>query len=318
MIFDDFDNDEMLCQNAAKPNKQSFKSFNFETSLDNELKNVKEGGDSETAKSLFEVFQIQLNERFFHIPNIPKPVLKPESIENLSKIENEPFELRIKECLEANLSGKLSLELSQQCSATQAKQNLQAMQEETFSSQSNSSNTISNLGKREGQQLEPKFSFKDHKSIGSLGVRRRNISNFFHTNSRNRTLRKKQRRVQGVSHNAPIYSSNDLVFDNSQNGQLAPKCFSQNSLFKDLVGNNEDNSINSLMSMDNIEERQKRKMSISESLCVICQRQFVLKDFVARIKACSHTFHKPCLEDWLAKAKASNQDCTCPQCFLTL
>ena len=69
MIFDDLEDDELFTPNNFERTKHSAKSVEFETSLD-ELMN-RENADNNADKplpTLFEVFQIQLNERFFNIP----------------------------------------------------------------------------------------------------------------------------------------------------------------------------------------------------------------------------------------------------------
>ena len=314
MIFDDFDNNDMP-NNVPLPRKINNTSLKFETSLDNEFLNKDEKFSGGSRKRLFEVFQVQLNERYFQMPNQrKKPVeLELASPESKAKSGHDNFELRVKEFCDAEPQcGKLSLELSKECSAKQALMNLEAMKEDTFSSESNSSRDGSQASGSHGKEV-PRISIRDARTIGSFGVRRRNISNFFQTKSRNRTLKKRYKKfnLSNAHEKLVAYSIDDLRPGCLHSGPVLRRIMSLENL---ISRHQRVESLGSLMSLDNLEERDKQRLGASGSFCFLCQKEFALRNFIAKTLTCGHLFHQQCLENWVSHAKHNKKQITCPEC----
>ena len=139
MIFDDLENDELFTPNNFERTKNSAHSMEFETSLD-EILNREQADQqpNQTPPVLYEVFQIQLNERFFNIPLPRKQGNVDPSIGDEPKAKTtNGFELKLKEAERVPDLDAVSLGLSQECDEQEKARNIEAMQQDSFTSNAN-------------------------------------------------------------------------------------------------------------------------------------------------------------------------------------
>ena len=73
----------------------------------------------------------------------------------------------------------------------------------------------------------------------------------------------------------------------------------------------EEVQLESFVSLDEIVNKPK-SIKAEEETCAICDREYVLKDFIARLCSCSHIFHKFCIDDHIKRSDPDNL--LCPQC----
>ena len=177
---------------------------------------------------------------------------------------------------------------------------------------------------------------RDAKSISSFMLKKRNISAAFNSKSRNRTQRKAHRKricddpnqqlSQPVLQQQPsgaglLHSICDL--GGSRRGEhLGSEPFRRaksvtnvtRECFRQLEVCGDGHSVESLISLENVEQARKRRMDVAGEQCRCGARDFGLKDIIARTLACLHVFHRDCLQAWVDGQFEAEAEVCCPQC----
>ena len=323
MIFDDLENDE-LTPPRFQPMRSRAKSSEFETSLDNLLNKKDEPPLAEqTTASLYEVFQIQLNERFCQLPLPEKYDSDEQSIKIPKRVEKECFQLNLKEATEhINESCKHSLGLSVACDESEMTKNLEALNKESLSS---SSNSLSNsqeqslaISKSQIKVVEV-ASIQENQSADTLIRPQRKNSNYVQPKSRHKILKKKARRfAEEQCKIEQPYSTEEFSQPNWLISDSATQLFSLRSLANLNIHAEKESGPQSLVSLDQLTDQLQPKMTMGKEFCRICHKQYILRDLIARIFVCEHHFHKQCLEEYLLEQERTGGKVTCPDCHRNL
>lgn len=92
---------------------------------------------------------------------------------------------------------------------------------------------------------------------------------------------------------------------------LWKKAKSANQIYGMCLEEDERIQLESFVSLDEIVKKPK-PLRAEDELCSICTKNYVLKDFIAKLCSCNHVFHKKCIDSWI---KQSNpEDLRCPLC----
>jgi hypothetical protein len=321
MIFDDLENDEMA-PGTLNHSKASAKSLEFETSLDELLLN-KQANEclGEYSLPLYEVFQIQFNERFFTIPRIGKDIVERVQSMCEHEVDREGFELRVKgdRLLPEELS-KMSFGLSQAGNEEERINNLKAMESDSFDSDSSDSSKISKEATNTKQHDRAKEGRASRRADSKPPVERlpekARISNCSLPKSSRRISKMKERllleRTPHVNH---CNSNQELGKSRHGAGLLLKKHFSMCSF--GINGNPDhidDEYLDSLVSLDFMGDKKHSEVNFAEEKCLLCRKSYFFKDLVARVLGCGHHFHKSCLEAAFEEMKASSEKALCPGC----
>jgi len=331
MIFDDLEDDELFTPNNFERTKHSAKSVEFETSLD-ELMNRENAVNNadKPLPTLFEVFQIQLNERFFNIPLAgKKDAPGPKTSDEPRAKNSNGFVLRLKEAENLPDPDKISLGLSQKCDAEEMQRNIKAMRQDSFSSHADSESDSSSDSDSEDSVEKVLFAEKSRDIAHALS----NFENPTEQNIEENPKRKTDNQRQSKSHHriskktekrtsdstVPWHPCSCKEFGNNARPVVERKNhFSLDSLSRLNLNMEECDEIQSLVSLDEIQEYAQPKFRFSNDACFICQKNYMPKELVARLFACGHHFHKSCLEAALGDWTQSNLSPECPQCKLKL
>jgi len=323
MIFDDLENDEFATPHF-QPTRGSAKSSEFETSLDNLLNKKDEAPMAEqTTASLYEVFQIQLNERFCQLPSPCKYDKDDKSIKLPKRVEKECFELKLKEPSEhIDESCKHSLGLSLACDEFEMAKNLEVLNKENLSSCSNSlSNSQEQsltLSKSKVKVVEA-ASIQENQSANTLIRPQRKNSNYVQPKSRHKILKKKTKRfAEEIYKIEQPYSTDEFFQPSWLISDSITQLFSLRSLANLNLHPEKESGPQSLVSLDQLTDNVQPKMTMGKEFCRICNKQYMLRDLIARIFSCEHHFHKQCLEEYLHKQEHAGDKITCPDCHTNL
>lgn len=331
MIFDDLENDEFFTPNNFERTKHSVKSVEFETSLD-ELLN-REHAENEADRplpTLYEVFQIQLNERFFNIP-LPGKQGNPDP-----RTSDEPkagnanaFELKLKEAEKLPDPDAISLGLSQKCDEEEMNRNIKVMQKDSFSSNLDSDSDSNSDSDSEDSVEKVLFGAKSK----DVEIPLSNLENPTEQNDDDNPKRKTDNQRQSKSHHRiskktdnrasdgalPWHPCSCKEFTNNTKVSVERKNhFSLDNLSRLNQHMEQCDEIQSLVSLDEIQEYFQPKFRFSNDVCSLCHKNYMPKELVARLLACGHHFHKPCLETALGDWAQSDDSPECPQCKLKL
>jgi hypothetical protein len=319
MIFDDLENDEL----AAPPYQQtkgSAKSSEFETSLDNLLNKKDDAPMAEqTTASLYEVFQIQLNERFCQLPSPDKYDKDEQSIQPPRRADKENFELRLKEASEhIEESCKHSLGLSLACDELERATNLEALNKESISSCSHSLNESQEpslaVSKSKAKVVE-EASIQENQSVDTFIRPHRKNSNYVQQKSRHKILKKKTKRFAEETYKIDQpYSTEEFAQPNWFISDSVTQLLSLRSLANLNLHPEKENGPQSLVSLDQLSDNPQSKMPLGKEFCRICNKQYMLRDLVARVMSCEHHFHKKCLEEYLQANERTADRIPCPEC----
>ena len=349
MIFDDFD-DEMLCD-TYQQTAPEIKDMEFETSLDNDMVEKHKLRENMDHSAFYEVFQIQINERFFL-----QPSSKPQDHKEVS-LKYPSFNSR--NALELGASSRPELILREQpqtmtywqnsfASISQPKNgptlivNPEAsglrLEELTSGSESNDceekmvedekdnrNEMTPSLGKADTLLKPENHIFKEAKSISSFLLKKRNVSALFNSKSRNQTLRKNNRKrindeviyKEQESKRALMYSICDFrISAETTSNSLIRRSRSVTNVTREIFkqADNDNKSVESLVSLENIENIKKRRMDVDGESCSVCEKAFGLNAIIARTLACLHVFHKECIKDCVDQQHRLGEEITCPSC----
>lgn len=348
MIFDDFDDDEMLCdtyqQAAPEP-----KDMEFETSLDNDMVEKHKLRENMDHSAFYEVFQIQINERFFlqssskaqdyKEVSLKYPSFNSRNVLELAAASSRP-ELILREQPQTmtywqNSFASISQPKNGPAPLTKPESSGLRLEELTSGSESSEHEEKAvedkremtpSLGKADMLFKPENCTFKDVKSVSSFLLKKRNVSALFNSKSRNQTLRKNNRKRindeapfnEQESRRALMYSICDFrVSAETTSNSLIRRSRSVTNVTREMfrqVDNNDNKSVESLVSLENIENVKKRRMDVDGESCPVCEKVFGLNAIIARTLACLHVFHKECIKNCVDQQHRLGEEITCPSC----
>jgi hypothetical protein len=317
MIFDDLENDEMIATNFNRT-KASTKSLEFGTSLDNA--NMDGQAEQRSSAPIYEVFQIQLNERFFTMPVAPKR-------ERAEKRREDPsingagdcfLQIRDPNILSDELS-QMSMGLSRGCNDEERAKNFEALQEDSFSTDSMSSSEFSDnelVIKKSSRSSSIKIvSIKEEQFSNIKGRNRHSLSKGANKKPQKPALEKTRLLENHIPLTKPR-STHDLICHHLSSLTSVKKGISVQSYTN--IGRHIDDGIQSLVSLDCIPDTANNYFMSPHNNCSLCAKPFQVKELVARIIVCGHNFHKSCLEPLIETEKANGRRTHCPNCKLDL
>lgn len=100
--------------------------------------------------------------------------------------------------------------------------------------------------------------------------------------------------MKAISHNLALKRSKST-------DQIHKKCCKEDDIVQ----------LESFVSLDQIVNKPK-PMRAEDQNCAICEHEFVLKDFIARLRTCNHIFHKNCIDNHIKMSSPDNL--LCPEC----
>lgn len=338
MIFDNYENDE----DVFKPFPQNAcqKQIEIDISLDDLILERNERENHKDFSSYYETYQIQIGNKTpsFEIENkenmalnsLLHKIIKPKSSSpNILKLVSSPSKLIIPV---PKFDFSLNLKMDQI--------NLSSLQKKLLKEESDFSSQNSTVKKRHLKQFnnldgvsaeEVFFSPKlKHSSNVKLAKRNLNIANFKNEElklRKNKFGSKKAFQNLMLPHCRKLcfvehpYSIEDL--SNFRENKLktrkqkVARSFSTNSIAREIFKSSlppQNPSFQSILSNDFIGNSKIEIGEIDFKTCCFCSKEFRLRDLVAEIFACRHSFHKECLDEILFKDYQDGKRLLCPFC----
>ena len=86
------------------------------------------------------------------------------------------------------------------------------------------------------------------------------------------------------------------------------KTRSADDMYKTPVKDKDKVQLESFVSLDEI-VNNPTPIKAEDEVCSICTKEYVLKDFIARLKTCNHIFHKNCIDDYIKETEFGYLNC---------
>lgn len=115
----------------------------------------------------------------------------------------------------------------------------------------------------------------------------------------------------------PRRSMQDVPCPNHKRNPNYRRSFSVNSIAREIfkAAAPQNHSFQSILSMDFIGTSHIELEDAGPERCGACQKEFRVRDVVAKTHACQHSFHKGCLDDRLYSTVQGGVPPSCPTCL---
>ena len=324
MIFDDMsienfgDNKRTKCDQSLKHSEME-----FELSLDNVVTQRSGRLYNFDPSKIYELYKVEFNTHWFEIKPRKTHItsISEFSSKDNDKEDKSEYWLKIKSDHSSRIG--FSINLSSQCSIGEASRNLKAMSQESISFDSSSEPDESEDQRFSGDdkqmsssnKLSQKCSVVKTKPM-SKNDRFNNLSNILRTQSKFKTIKKKNKHISSTDKVANNYSSIDLV----DFGVFGNKDVYKNKTFCDMANNNQNRSddeplgLSSLISLENFDDFNNNNDKSSHITCLMCKKDFCFKQSIAKIILCGHVFHQNCIDGHIELCQKENKVVPCPKC----
>ena len=338
MIFDNYENDEDVFKPFSKNSSQP--PIEIDISLDDLILQRNERENQKDFSSYYETYQIQIgnNTPTFETANkenvainsiLPKSSKLKSANQGVLKPVATPSKFLI---LAPKFDSSINLKMDPTNLSSLQKKLIKG--ESDFSSQSFSAkhgnlNQFKNLDGISAEDVffSPKLKHSSNVKLAKRDLIVANFKNEELTFGNNKNGTKKALALNKLSHCRKLifvehpYSIEDLstLRENKlkTRKQKVQRSFSTNSIAREIFKHSlppQNPSFQSILSTDFIGNSKIEIGEMDFQSCGFCSKEFRLRDLVAEIFVCRHSFHKECLDEMLFRDFQDGKRLLCPLC----